>query len=238
MVVPPHLAISNVRNRGQAVTADVTGFALPRRLVCAGCISTPLPALPTHCRCPMNPAGALPSPTDLLRTLPLLAFGTHIEYHRPHEHTTPIPHTHHPPPRSPRRPPDHPAPCHPLSRRPWLGPSSTQAASPTVAPRPPVPPNPPSPRLPTRPSHPVRIAPSTYPNWPKSNAPPPSRVFWKKLLRAQGAPSSAPQIHSESTLPTHPRHPAPPRPTVTLTPRTPKAREGLADGRRNHRSRG
>ena len=28
------------------------------------------------------------------------------------------------------------------------------------------------------------------------------------------------------------------RPTVTLTPRSPKAREGIADGRRNHRPRG
>ena len=32
--------------------------------------------------------------------------------------------------------------------------------------------------------------------------------------------------------------PAPPRPTVTLTPRSPKAREGFAHGRRNHRPRG
>ena len=215
-----------------------------------------------------------------------------------------------PPPRSRRRPPDRPALCHPLSRRPRPGPSSTQAASPTVAPRPPVPPSPPSPRLPTRPSRPDRTTPSTYPNWPKSDAPRPQEFFGKNSY-AHKAPQSprrrsatnsprpsaipapaaatpqppasrdshtapslpppsltapslrhfttpdarqfAPKIRLKLSLasrspegtgwpeiapPFSPSPPAPPRPTVTLTPRTPKAREGLADGRRNHRSRG
>ncbi len=42
----------------------------------------------------------------------------------------------------------------------------------------------------------------------------------------------------EIAPPFSPSPPAPPRPTVTLTSRSPKAREGFANGRRNHRSRG
>ena len=61
------------------------------------------------------------------------------------------------------------------------GPSSNQHPRPAALPRQSVPASPPSPRLPTRPSHLVRTAPSTAPDWPKSDAPRPQEFFGKEL---------------------------------------------------------
>ena len=98
------------------------------------------------------------------------------------------------PARSRRRVADHPAAPSPSSRRPRRtcpepvegGPSSNQHPRPTAVPRQSVPPSPPSPR-PT-PGRPVRTAPSTDPNWPKSNAPRPQEFFGKNSYARTAPP--------------------------------------------------
>ena len=230
------------------------------------------------------------------------------------------------PDRSSRRVADRPTAPNPPSRHPRRtcpepvdgGHSSNQHPRPTAVPRQSAPPNPPSPR-PT-PARPVRTAPSTDPNWPKSNAPRPQEFFGKNSYARKAPPSRCRRSATKSPRPSiipassagtqrqpasqglratpsiprpqphrlvrpaqltdHPsvppdaedspiRRKKPPqaisgqpvprgdrlardsspllpqaaagahrRPTVTLTPRSPKAREGFAHGRRNHRPRG
>ena len=107
-------------------------------------------------------------------------------------------------PTAPPPPTRHPGiPAEPALEPVEGGPSSNQHPRPTAVPRQSAPPNPPSPRLPTRPSHLVRTAPSTAPNWPKSERPAPSRVFWKKLLHAHNTPASSSRTQQYSPI----RHP-------------------------------
>ena len=155
-------------------------------------------------------SGTEPAPTALHLSL---AIGTQIEYHRPHDHATPIPSipAAQAPARSRRRVADRPTAPSPPSRHPRRtcpepvegGHSSNQHPRPTAVPRQSAPASPPSPRLPTRPSHLVRTAPSTAPDWPKSERPAPSRVFWKKLLRAHNTPASSSRTQQYSPI----RHP-------------------------------
>ncbi len=120
----------------------------------------------------------------------------------------------------------------PSSRRPRPGPSSTQSPIPTVVPRQTQPPS--SSTLPSsRHAHPRSSSPGTSPSSTDSPLHPKNRL---KLSLASRPPLGA--GWPERAPPFSPRHADPPRPTVTLTLRTPKAREGCADGRRNHRPRG
>ena len=75
------------------------------------------------------------------------------------------------------------------------GPSSNQHPRPTAVPRQSAPPNPPIPPGPNRPL--------TRPELAKIRRPPPSRVFWKKLLRAQSTPVSVSPFSNQEPSPFH-----------------------------------
>ena len=133
-----------------------------------------------------------------------LAFGTHIEYHRPHEHATPITRTRQPGagPVAPSggRPPRRSQPVIPASSAGTQLQPTPQAhrRTPSIrAPQPTVssPPSPPIPRGPNRPLNRPELA--------QFRPPAPSRVFWKKLLCAHNTPasSSRTQQYSPSVIP-------------------------------------
>ncbi len=199
------------------------------------------------------PHSTLHSPLTALSSLLPLPFAicTRIEYHGPHEHTTPIPKSR---PSGANRAP--PATCpdqdsstspppllsplttlgsllsHPVIPASAAGTQQHPTPSPTVVPRLTQPPS--SSTLPSsRHVHPRSSSPGPSPSSTDSPNHQKNRL---KLSLASRPPLGA--GWPERAPPFSPRHPAPPRPTVTLTPRTPKAREGCADGRRNHRPRG
>ena len=138
-----------------------------------------------------------------------VAIGTQIEYHRPHDHATPIPQPRQPGagPVAPSggRPPRRPQPVIPASPQPALSLSKGDpAATNTPGPPPyPVNPRPPAHRLlASQPAHPTWSEPPPQPPriGPNPNAPAPSRVFWKKLLCAHNTPASSSRTQQYSPI--------------------------------------